>query len=471
MNPQDAAATSPRTLSSPRHFLFVSRWVAILGLVVLGYLVGAAVMVYELPTSDFLAKALIGARAWGERLPISSLQASAQDPPPVAEGTIDEPAKTFDGFTLYACVSLHAPSTRVYLMNMRRQVVHRWAISFSEVWPAPPHLKGRVRDELVGIYACYLYPNGDLLVVFHGMEQLANGYGLVKLDKDSKVIWKYAAHVHHDVDVGEDGTVYTVQHDLIEKMPKGLEHVPTPCLVDSLVLLSPEGQLKKTIPILEAFQDSPYSPLLGSLGQVGNTRASPGGLTATGFVEALRREDMLHANSVQVLRRKLAPRFHRFKAGQVLMSFRNLDAIAVLDVEKGSVVWAARGPWQAQHDAQFLDNGHVLLFDNLGSSRGSRVLEYDPHSQAFPWSYAGEQGHPFYTGQRGMSQRLPNGNTLVVNSEGGELLEVTPGKEVVWSFLSPAEGESPDKRRFITTARRYSPDQLPFLEGREHARP
>jgi hypothetical protein len=62
-----------------------------------------------------------------------------------------------------------------------------------------------------------------------------------------------------------------------------------------------------------------------------------------------------------------------------------------------------------------------------------------------------------------MSQRLPGGNTLIANSEGGEILEVTQSKEVVWSFSV--------KGVFITSARRYSPDQLHFLKGDQRARP
>src|SRR5207237_5000097 len=129
----------------------------------------------------------------------------------------------------------------------------------------------------------------------------------------------------------------------------------------------------------------------------------------------------------------LALRFPQFKAGQVLVSLRNLNLVAVLDPATGAVVWAARGPWRAQHDARFLDNGHLLIFDNLGSPRGSRVLEYDPQTQAFPWSYPGETGTPFLSRIRGMCQRLPNDNTLIVNSDGGEVFEVTPQREVVWS--------------------------------------
>jgi hypothetical protein len=135
----------------------------------------------------------------------------------------------------------------------------------------------------------------------------------------------------------------------------------------------------------------------------------------------------------------------------------------VLDPDSGKVVWAARGPWHAQHDPSFLDNGHLLLFDNLGAPRGSRVLEFDPRTQAFPWVYPGANGTPFFSKIRGMSQRLPNGNTLIVNSDGGEVFEVTAGQEVVWSCSCGLEE--------LNRARRYTPEQLPFLKGDPRARP
>src|SRR5262249_32660997 len=150
--------------------------------------------------------------------------------------------------------------------NMRRDVVHRWGISFNQVWSDPPHVQGPVQDGLVCFFGTHLYPNGDLLAVMHGLGQMATGYGLIKLDRNSNGLWKHAANVHHDVDVGEDGTIYAIQHEVVHEMPKGLEYIPTPCLADSLVVLSPDGQLRrKPISILEAFRDSPYSALLDSL--------------------------------------------------------------------------------------------------------------------------------------------------------------------------------------------------------------
>ena len=435
-------------------------WLAALGLASLCFLLGAAVMFFEWPPSDVLGKGFLAARAWNERRQVAA--PTSDDPLPVpAPAEADRPGQTFDGFTLYTCATTSAPATQAFLINMRRELVHKWAVPFSQVWRNPPHLRGEISDSLVCFFGCHLYPNGDLLVVFHGLEQVGTGYGLARLDKDSNVLWKYPARVHHDVDVAEDGTIYAVKQEDLSAPPEGLEYLPSPCLADYLVALSPDGkELRKPVPLLEAFRDSPYAALLGTSAKPGRQR--PPGMTAPRVVGTLRSQDVLHTNSVKVLTRELAPKFPDFKAGQLLISMRELHAVAVLDPDTGAVVWATRGPWQAQHDAQFLDNGRLLVFDNLGSPQTSRVLEYEPRTQTFPWSYPGRKGAPFFTSERGMCQRLPNGNTLVVNSEGGQILEVTPGDEVVWRCA--VDG-------FLTTGRRYAADQLPFLRGDQRARP
>jgi hypothetical protein len=434
---------------------------ALVGILSFSYLLGAAVIYFELPSSAFLKKAFGGARAWKEREEVIS-RPPATGVPLSHPSRIDKPGKTCDGFTLCTYAAMGNLNTQAFLLNMRGDVVHKWSLVLSQVWPNSTPVQTTANDSLVGSFGCYLYPNGDLLVVLHGMEQAIRGHGLIKLDKDSKVLWAHAGNVHHDVDVAPDGTIYAVEHASVDEMPKGLDHIPTPTLVDSLVKLSRGGKpLSSPIPLLEAFRDSRYASLLDSLAPL-NRRALSQGLLMPRLIDHLRPTDALHTNCVHYLTSELAPRFPLFKAGQVLISMRHLDAIAVVDPDKKSVVWAARGPWQAQHDAHFLPNGHILIYDNLGSPLGTRVLEYDPTTQAFPWSYSGENHGAFFSDTRGMSQRLPNGNTLVVNSQGGELLEVTPDKEVVWTSILPG---------FINFGRRYRPEELHFLKGDVRARP
>ncbi len=434
--------------------------VSLLGLVSLSFLLGAAVMFFEWPPASFLRKAFVGGAAWYERK--QEPTAAGDAPAPLTVGRIDKPDKTCDGFTL-----LMYGGSRAVLVNMRGEVVHRWQVPFSAVWSDPPHLRGRIDDAEVYFNDGHVYPDGGLLVVLEGpitVRNSSNGYGLVRLDRDSRVLWKYPGKCHHDLDVGEDGTAYAITNEMVDKVPAALGDFPTPCMVDYLDVISPEGQGLKRINLLEAVANSPYAPLLCVLERPGRFGGAPhpGGALSPAQEEQ-RRMDVLHTNAVKVLRRDLAPKFPMLKAGQLLVSLRSLDALAAVDPDSGQVVWAARGPWRAQHDPSFLDNGHLLLFDNLGSPRGSRVLEYDPRTQAFPWYYPGPDGAPFLSRIRGMTQRLPNGNTLVVNSDGGEAFEVTPGREVVWSCsVGPAE---------LYRARRYAPAQLPFLKEGPRGRP
>jgi hypothetical protein len=433
--------------------------VSLVGLLFLSYLCGAAVMFFQFPGSAVLSKSFMGLRAWAEKSKIVKSPASSDAP--LSTGAIDDPGKTCDGYTLYACASLTSSSTRVFLINMQRQLVHQWSVSFAKIWPNPPQLEGRqIDDSGVSIFACHLYDNGDLLVVFHGIELHARGYGLAKVDRDSNVLWSYASNVHHDVTVGDDGVIYALTQRETDSRPQGLEFIPPPWTVDQLVMLSPDGkELCEPISLLDAMRKSPFSPLLSPL-ETPLREATPQ-LNDENLNSMREHQNVLHANSVSVLTRALASKFPKFKPGQVLISMRNLHAIAVLDPAARSIEWATNGPWRFQHDAQFLGNGHMLVFDNLGSPHGSRVLEYDLQTGAFPWVYPGPDSPPFFTPVRGMAQRLPNGNTLIVNSEEKEMFEVTPAREVVWNCSA---------HDHITTARRYPPDSLTFLSPGERPR-
>jgi hypothetical protein len=288
-------------------------------------------------------------------------------------------------------------------------------------------------------------------------------------------LWAYPGRVHHDIDVAEDGTLYTLSQKLERTLPAGLESLPNPYIADSLVVLAPDGSELANIPILDMFVNSPYALMLAlstdglapvSLSPQSSVTPPPDASAAQGsLAELLGKGDFIHANSVRVLSRALAPKFSLFKPGQVLISLRNLDTVAVVDTSTRSVVWAAKGIWKIQHDAEFLDNGHLLIYDNSGSIKGCRILEYDPVTQAIPWAYQNENSTPFTPIYRGMKQRLPNGNTLIIDPDNGRMFEVTLRKELVWECFCPRVVTA------LTGARRYGPDELTFLKGKARARP
>jgi hypothetical protein len=89
-----------------------------LGFAGLCYLFGAAVMFFQLPTSDFLDKAFSGAKAWHERGRSTMPPGTAAEPNARQGITVDKPGQTYDGFTLYTTTE----GARATLIDMRGTV-------------------------------------------------------------------------------------------------------------------------------------------------------------------------------------------------------------------------------------------------------------------------------------------------------------------------------------------------------------
>jgi hypothetical protein len=146
--------------------------------------------------------------------------------------------------------------------------------------------------------------------------------------------------------------------------------------------------------------------------------------------------DIFHTNTLTVFQGEPC-RSPLWKEGRALVSIWGLDTVAVVDLERGEVVWALSGLWHRQHEPVLLPDGHLLVFDNLGLGERSRVLEIDPLTQEIVWRYEGDPEHGFFSALIGSNQRLANGNTLITESLAGAAFEVTPAGETVWRWQSP----------------------------------
>jgi hypothetical protein len=149
------------------------------------------------------------------------------------------------------------------------------------------------------------------------------------------------------------------------------------------------------------------------------------------------RYDPFHTNSVRLLSRAEAARLgDPFRAGDALVSMAMLDTIAILDVEKGVTRWSQQGPFGMQHSPRVTLDGGIVLFNNFHAAERSSVLTLDPRTRRVIREYTGPKGAPLFSKRSGRIQVLPNGNTLVVETDGGRALEITADGEVVWEFRS-----------------------------------
>lgn len=321
--------------------------------------------------------------------------------------------KTYKGYNFFT--SGHAPAA--YLMNMNGKILHEWKYDFWKVWPKYEISKKNAKTKY--FRKAYLYKNGDILAIFEGC-------GLIKLDKDSNLIWAVSNRAHHDLEILPNGNIYvlTRKADMIPRINK-----ERPISEDFITLLNPEGEEIRSLSVLEALVGTPWWKWF---------KKSP-----------RRGGDIFHTNTLSVLDGRIAKRIPALKKGNILTSMRVLNAIGVVDMQMGKFVWGYKHEFKAQHDPQIIKSGSMLLFDNKGLAPWSRVLEFDPLTKKMLWDYTGSKKAPFYSRTCGLSYRLPNGNTLIVESDNGRAFEVTQSKEVVWEYLSP--NRAGPQKQFVST--------------------
>lgn len=307
-------------------------------------------------------------------------------------------AASFEGYNFYT--SGHAPVA--ILMDMQGQQLHTWQYPSWDEW------HDRTLEGSGNFFwrRAQVFPNGDVLAIYEGL-------GLIRIDKESNLIWEFAGAPHHDMEVMEDGSIFVLTRELDKRHPRVFQGKPV--VEDFVTILDEKGQLIRQVSILEALANSEYSA----------------------YLDLVTSDDIFHTNTLEVLDGRLAGRAASFKAGNVLVCLRNIDAVAIIDLDLETVVWAARGMWRMPHQPTILDNGNMMIFDNQGNHGFSKVIEFDPFTQDVRWAYKGDESNGFRSAELGSSLRLPNGNTLITGSFAGRAFEVTTAQEIVWEFLNP----------------------------------
>ena len=406
------------------------------GLVFLSFSGGVVVQYYGWWPSGYYTEALDAYKAQQEK---KAMIAEAKNQPRYTAQQLTEKAKIslFDEKRMQPGNTLICgEQSSLFLINPQGKLLHSWALQYYKAFPERGHSSDPMPDASINCVSAYAYPTGDVLVVYHAVGDTPYGYGLAKLDRESRVIWSYSRNVHHDVYVGDDGTIYTLTQDFVKKPIKGLEDVKYPILNDGIAILDPSGKERDFIPLLEAFIGTRYEEELKKPHR--DTEAF----------------DYIHTNSVMPLEERLADKFPMFEVGDLLVSARNYDLLFVVSPKTHKVKWGLKGGWRGQHHARFLENGAIQIFDNngfLGEGKNhlSRLLEVDPASGDTRWTYIGKGDGMFYTDWNGSQESQPGGNVLIIVSKPGRLLEVTRDKQVVWSY---------NQKMPIYSAHRYAPD-------------
>jgi hypothetical protein len=317
--------------------------------------------------------------------------------------------KTYDGYNLFWPMG----TKECWLMDMEGRYVHWWRL------PYPP-----------GLHA-YLLPNGNLLCAGrikeaheypYGWTAEFNGCGgiLFEVDWDSNIVWEFEALCQgHDFTPLENGHILYMAYE-----PKGI-------LPDDVAMKVKGGRPGSEV------NGKIWGDVFIEIDRNGNRlwewlsyeHLDPE-IDAICLLE--NRTQWPYINSSWICR-----------DGNILASARYCNEVIKIEYNTGKILARyGRGKLAHQHDARELDNGNITIFDN-GTHRHeykpeySRVVELDPRTDEIVWEYKANPPSDFYTAASGGSERQPNGNTLINETENGRMFEVTPDNEIVWEYVNP----------------------------------
>ncbi len=322
--------------------------------------------------------------------------------------TVYNPEKCYNGYTI---MCFPAGPKITLLVDMNGKIVNEWDVQA---------LRAR------------LLRSGNLLTVTgrKGFDDLIQEY-----DWNHRLVWEYVPPglPHHDVQRLENGNTLVLYSEVVpEKYRQKIQSFRRRrdvCLRADVVLeVTPK---KETVWEWHAY----------------------GHLDINLYCQVANLADWTHINTIQALpeNKWYDGGDKRFKPGNILISPRSLGRIFIVDKESKDIVWVYTGDYDGglagQHEPHMIEKGlpgagNILIFDNgtpplntLKHSGQSYVLEINPHLKAIVWKY--ENGEKFFSAYRSSAQRLPNGNTLICESEGPRIFELTPEREITWEYAVP----------------------------------
>jgi len=336
--------------------------------------------------------------------------------------------RAYNGLTLFTPVE----GKDAWLIDMMGRPVNRWAIGYQPGSDAK------------------LLPNGNLLYagkVANGPLADLEGAGgiLLEADWDSNIVWDYKdPYLHHAFYRMRNGNTLV------------LKWVKTPDDIAVRVTGGDPGTERDGVMWGDAIQEiTPDGKVAWEW--IAHKHLDP---DVTLRCPICPRDTWTHANAVSELH-----------DGNILASFMKINTIAIIDKKTGNINWQwGSGELGHQHCPTMLDNGSILVFDNMMHPNGiawgfSRCIEVSPQSSSVLWTYGGgDVTCEFYSSTLGSCQRLPNGNTLICEGTTGRIFEVNPRLELVWEFANNLPSYEPypaqTRSHMVCSAYRYGMDYL-----------
>jgi hypothetical protein len=258
----------------------------------------------------------------------------------------------------------------------------------------------------------WLEENGDLIT--------KNFYAAFRVDPCGKPLWAVNdAAYHHSIEADAEGNLWipaTLERPSIEAVSDRFQD-------NRISEISPAGKLLLGRSVAQILLRHGYANWLFSVPN----------------------DDPMHLNDIQPV---LADGPH-WKKGDLFLSLRNLSTIMLYRPSTDEIVWLKRGPWIAQHDVDILDDHRISVYDNNAQARTSGTPLIAPSSQVMVYDFAtGKVSLPLQramndnairTLTEGLSTQLPDGSTLIEDSNEGRLIIFRADGAIATQYINRAK--------------------------------
>jgi len=316
--------------------------------------------------------------------------------------TVNKINKAYNGYTLFSALG----SKKVKLIDMWGNVLHKWCMDYT------PALYGE------------LLANGNLLYagrVEEGPLTDLEGAGGIIQEKDweGNIVWEYKdRYLHHGFHRLPNGNTLLIKwekipKDLTEKIEGGQLGTERQSVMYGSVIIEVDSSNN----VLWEWRDfdhlDPEKDKINAL---------------------CPRDEWSCINSLAALDDE-----------NIFVSFKRLAKLGIINKKTGKIEWSwGEHEISQQNCATVTEKGNMLIFDNgfLAESihyAYSRVIEIDAKNRKPIWEYRDKENDNvwFFSCMLSSAQRLPNGNTLIVESKCGRIFEVTKNGEIVWEYVNP----------------------------------
>ena len=343
----------------------------------------------------------------------------------------------------------------IRLLRRDGTVVNRWQLLYSEIFddvsflPSPP-----ATDWNVDTHGALVLPDGSIVFNF-------DYSGTAKIDACGKVAWTLKHQTHHSIERAEQGGFWIPGQHAVDEGETIYPPFAPPFVESMILLVSEDGQILQELSVPKLFYENDLEALLTSNAAFYGPRPE----------NAWNRE-IVHINKVAELTSNMAAYFPMFEAGDLLLSFRNLNLVMVVNPKTEEIKWWRIGPWLRQHDAEFRRGGTIAVFNNniymqtafqtalerttkttnLEVPRVSNIVEADPKSGGYRVIYGDRPGQNFLSVTRGKVEMTSEQGLLITEFDGGRVFETNADGEIVWEYVNRYDEDEVSE---ITEARIY----------------